>query len=393
MDAAYELGWKKNLDLNSGNPIGIGAAHSTVYDGLRSTSSSAHIQLATPNLTVMVKSQATKILFEGTTAIGVEVNGKTSVHASKEVILCSGALDTPKLLLLSGVGPAKELEALDISVVKDLPGVGKNLQDHCGVFLTDVVDSAISSRAPFTKNQDLYEDALKQWYTDRTGPLSTHNRGLCIAFLKQDHLYDTPEFKSLSEQEKCYLQRPTVPSIEIAFNGPEYPPGYPFGENETGFSVGVMAMRPASRGSVTLNSTNPFDPPIIDPNYMTHPYDRLAFIDGIREARRLVTESSLKNHWIKPIVAPENDTDETIWEYIKEGIMSIWHASSSVSMGKADDPMACVDADMKLRGLQNLRAADMSVCPFVISGHTQAVAYQIGQAAAEKIIDEHDLNT
>jgi choline dehydrogenase-like flavoprotein len=392
MDAAYELGWEKNLDLNSGNPIGIGASHSTVYDGMRSTSSSAHIKLATPNMTVMVKSQATKIIFEGTTAIGVEINGKTTLHASKEVILCSGALDTPKLLLLSGVGPAKELEALDISIIKDLPGVGKNLQDHCGVFLADVVDSSISSRATFTKDQDLYEEALKQWYTDRTGPLSTHNSGLCLAFLKQDHLYDTPEFKSLSEQAKSYLQRPTVPSIEIAINGPAFPPGYQFGENEAGFSVGAMIMRPASRGSVTLNSNNPFDPPIIDPNYMTHPYDRLAFIDGIREARRLTTESSLKKHRIKHIVAPENDTDESIWEYIKEGIMSIWHASSSVSMGKADDPMACVDADMKLRGLQKLRVADMSVCPLVISGHTQAVAYLIGQTAAEKIIAEHDLN-
>ncbi|KAI8582140.1 hypothetical protein K450DRAFT_285409 [Umbelopsis ramanniana AG] len=392
LDAAYELGWKKNLDLNSGNPIGVGASASTVYEGMRCTSSSAHIQPDKQNLTILVKSQATKILFEGTKAVGVEVNGNTSVYASKEVILSSGSFDTPKLLLLSGVGPAKELEALGIHVIKDLPGIGKNMQDHCGVFVTDLVDIAMSSRAPFIHAEDQYEDARKQWDKDRTGPLSTHYRALCIAFLKQEHLHDTPEFQSLSEQSKSYLHRPTIPTVEVAFNGPTFPPGHVYGEDSTCFCAGVMLMHPESRGSVTLKSSNPSDPPVIDPNYMDHPFDRLALIDGVREAKRLIRETSLNKHWIKPILSPEDDTDEAIWKYIKGLIMSIWHASSTVSMGKADDPMACVDADMKLRGLQNLRAADMSVCPLVITGHTQAVAYQIGQAAAEKIIDEHDLN-
>jgi choline dehydrogenase-like flavoprotein len=141
-----------------------------------------------------------------------------------------------------------------------------------------------------------------------------------------------------------------------------------------------------------LKSTNPLDAPIIDPNFVSHPFERLALIDGVREARRLFTETALKQHWIQRIAAPEDDTDEAIWNFIKEGLVSIWHASSTVSMGKADDPMACVDADLKLRGLQNLRVADMSVCPLLISGHTQAAAYLIGQTAAEKIIDDHGLN-
>jgi choline dehydrogenase-like flavoprotein len=393
IDAAYELGWKKNLDLNSGNPIGIGASASNVHEGMRCTSSSAHIQQAAPNLTIMVKSQATKILFEGTKAIGVEVNGKISMYASKEVILSSGALDTPKLLLLSGVGPAKELEALDINVIKDLPGIGKNMQDHCGVFISDLVNNAMSSRVPFIHKEDQYDDARKQWDKDRTGPLSTHYSALCLAFLKQEHLYNTPEFKSLSEQSKSYLLRPTVPIIEIGFNGPTFPPGQVFGEDGTCFCSGAILMHPESRGSVTLKSSNPSDPPIIDPNFLDHPFDRLAMIDAVRESRRLVKETSLNKYWIKPILAPADDTNEAIWEYIKGLIMSIWHASSTVSMGKPDDPMACVDANMKLRGLQNLRVADMSVCPLVISGHTQAVAYQIGQAAAEKILDEYQLNT
>jgi choline dehydrogenase-like flavoprotein len=196
----------------------------------------------------------------------------------------------------------------------------------------------------------------------------------------------------MSEQTKSYLQRPTVPSFEFAFNGPTLPPGYPFGENETSFCLGAILMHPESRGSVTLKSTNPLDAPIIDPNFVSHPFERLALIDGVREARRLFTETALKQHWIQRIAAPEDDTDEAIWNFIKEGLVSIWHASSTVSMGKADDPMACVDADLKLRGLQNLRVADMSVCPLLISGHTQAAAYLIGQTAAEKIIDDHGLN-
>jgi choline dehydrogenase-like flavoprotein len=392
MDAAEEVGWKMNLNLNSGNPIGVGMSAATQHDGMRITSALAHIRPDTPNLTIMSLSQVTKILFEGIKAIGVQVNGDTSLYASKEVILCAGAVDTPKLLLLSGIGPAKELESLDINVINDIPGIGKNLQDHCGVFITDIVDAAMSSRAPFIHDDALMDEARKQWGKDRTGPLSVHFSSLCAAFLKQEHLYNTPEFQTLSDATKSYLQRPTIPALEIVFDGPPFPLDHVFEKGTTCFSRAVILEHPESRGSVTLASKNPSDPPLVDINYLDHPFERLSLIDAIREARKLFEKSSLSKYHIKPLLVPTDDSDEAIWEFIKLNILPIWHAGGTVVMGKANDPMACVDVDMKLRGMQNLRVADMSVAPVLISGHTQAVAYLIGQTAAEKIIQEYDLN-
>ncbi|KAH8548154.1 GMC oxidoreductase-domain-containing protein [Umbelopsis sp. PMI_123] len=386
MDAAEEVGWKKNLDLNSGNPIGVGMAASTLQGGMRATGASAHIQPDTPNLTIMVLSTGTKV-------IGVQVNGNKSVYAFKEVILRAGTVDTPKLLLLlSGIGPAKELESLHIDVIKDIPGIGKNMQDHCGSFVSDVVDAAMSPRAPFIHTNEQLEEARIQWVKDRTGPLSVHYTCVVAASLKQEHLYDTPEFQSLSERTKSVLQRPTIPAFEICFNTPAFPPDHVYEKGTTSFTTTVILQRAESRGSVTLMSPNPSDPPLVDPNYLNHPYDQLTLIEGVRESRKLKKNSSLRKYHIKPLSAPADDSDEAIWDYIKSHITPIWHACGTVVMGKADDPMACVDSDMKLPGLQNLRVADMSVAPVLISGHTQSVAYLIGQTAAEKIIREYDLD-
>ncbi|KAH8552859.1 glucose-methanol-choline oxidoreductase [Umbelopsis sp. PMI_123] len=348
MDAAEEVGWKMNFNLNSGNPIGVGMSAATQHDGMRITSALAHIRPDTPNLTIMSLSQVTKILFEGIKAIGVQVNGDTSLYASKEVILCAGAVDTPKLLLLSGIGPAKELESLDINVINDIPGIGKTLQDHCGVFITDIVDAAMSSRAPFIHDDALMDEARKQWGKDRTGPLSVHFNSLCAAFLKQEHL-------TLSDATKSYLQRPTIPALEIVFDGPPFPLDHVFEKGTTCFSRVVILEHPESRGSVTLASKNPSDPPLVDINYLDHPFDRLT-----------IRKSSLSKYHIKPLLVPTDDSDEAIWKFIKLNILPI------------------------LARWRHL--ADMSVAPVLISGHTQAVAYLIGQTAAEKIIQEYDLN-
>jgi choline dehydrogenase-like flavoprotein len=210
--------------------------------------------------------------------------------------------------------------------------------------------------------------------------------------LKQEHLYNTPEFQTLSDATKSKLQRPTIPSIELLFNGPVFPPDSIYEKSTTCFSVLAILVHGESRGSVTLMSANPSDPPAVDPNYMSHPFDRLSLIDAVREARKLIKNSSLRKYHIKPLLAPADDSDETIWEYIKHNGDPLSHACGTVAMGKTNDPMTCVDLNMKLRGLQNLRVADMSLAPFIISGHPQSVAYLIGQAAAEKIIHEHDLN-
>jgi choline dehydrogenase-like flavoprotein len=158
------------------------------------------------------------------------------------------------------------------------------------------------------------------------------------------------------------------------------------------FTMAVVLLNTQSRGSVTLKSSNPSDPPTVDVGYLTHPYDKKALIAAVRESRRLIKSSPLGKFWKGIICAPIDESDEASWTYIQELISPIWHASSTITMGKQDDPSTCVNADMKVCGLKNIRVADMSVCPLTISGHTQAVAYLIAQTAAEKIIEEYELN-
>ncbi|CAO3666919.1 unnamed protein product [Umbelopsis vinacea] len=277
LDAAFDFGYKKDLNANNGDPIGIGVSAATSFDGMRTTSASAHIVSGTPNLTIMVQSQAIKILFDGTKATGVQINGTKTAYTSKE------------LPLLSGVGPAKELQTLNIDVIRDLPGVGKNLQDHCGVFTSDLIDDSICSRTSFINSKEEIEKTQKQWNEDRSGPLTVHYGSMCTAFLKEPSLYETSEFKSLEEATQNYIRSPTVPSYEIAFNGPVFPPQFVFEDpTTTCFTTAVILMNPQSRGSVTLKSTNPEEPPVVDTAYLTHPYDKIALIEAIRQSRKFL---------------------------------------------------------------------------------------------------------
>jgi choline dehydrogenase-like flavoprotein len=213
LDCLEESGMEMNLDINSGNPLGWGPCPSSAYKGIRSTS--ADMLLDGPeNLTILTEAPVQRILFNGKTAIGVESEGK-AYFASKEVILSAGALDTPKLLMLSGIGPSEELQKHHIPLLHELPFVGRGLRDHVHINIVFRRRPSMSDRPAFYTNPEAVAAARDQWEKDQTGPLAEYGVSMAIGFMKSQRIYDSAEFKSLPSEEQRHIMAPTVPSFEI----------------------------------------------------------------------------------------------------------------------------------------------------------------------------------
>jgi choline dehydrogenase-like flavoprotein len=213
LDCLEESGMEMNLDINSGNPLGWGPCPSSAYKGIRSTS--ADMLLDGPeNLTILTDAPVQRILFNEKTAIGVESNGM-AYYASKEVILSAGALDTPKLLMLSGIGPSEQLQKHRIPLTHELPSVGRGLLDHTYITMVFRRRPSMSDRPAFYTNPEAVAAARVQWERDQTGPLAEYGVSMAIGFMKSQRIYDSAEFKSLPSEEQCHLMAPTVPSFEF----------------------------------------------------------------------------------------------------------------------------------------------------------------------------------
>lgn len=312
--------------------------------------------------------------------------------SSKDIILCGGAIDTPKLLLLNGIGPAQDLEALGISVVKDLPGVGEGLHDHILVFLSVEVDAAHNDRYALESNQNLMLEAAALWKKDKTGPFAQHHNTLSGGFYKLPGLEETPEFKQLDQGTQEFLLRDKVPHAELLANCILFPPGTELPEGSGYLTVVAILMNPQSDGTIKLTSTDVNDPPAIDLRYMESPYDKRAMREVTRTAWQKVFENAdIKKDIKNRLYGPESMSDEDIDAFNRDGVSTVWHANGSVVMGKKDDPKACVDSDFRVFGVEGLRVADLSVAPLTTNNHTQSTAYLIGYKAAEKLIAEYGL--
>jgi choline dehydrogenase-like flavoprotein len=213
LDLLEESGMDINLDINSGDPIGWGPAPSSAYNGIRSTSADM-LSGAPANLTVLTEAAVQRIIFNGKTAIGVQLDGE-SYYASREVILSAGSLDTPKLLLLSGVGPSQELKRHQIPLLHDLPYVGRGLRDHIHISMVFRRKASTTDRPAFYKNPEAVAAARAQWEKDQTGPLAELGVGFAIGFMKNERIYQSEEFQALSSEEQRHLLAPTVPSFEV----------------------------------------------------------------------------------------------------------------------------------------------------------------------------------
>lgn len=237
------------------------------------------------------------------------------VFAKKEVILSAGSFNTPKLLLLSGIGPAEELRAHGIDATQDLPGVGKDLHDHVLISLGAkfTPEVGLTARDKFEANEESVKAAIGAWSKDGTGVTSLHNSNMLGAWLKDPKIYKTEEFNNLGKTTKEYLLRETVPTYELILAGPKMPPMYVIPEDSSYLTVTLCGMNLQSKGSITLKSASPDDDAVIDPNYFSHPFDQRVMINATREGMKfLSTAPSLAPHFRGYVLGPESDSEEDI---------------------------------------------------------------------------------
>ena len=367
------LGIPRNPDHNSGDQAGVGYYQRTIFNGRRRSSavSFLHPAVRDGQVDVRTNAQATRIVFEGTRAVGVEYasggpNGvRTLVRAAREVIVSSGTANSAKLLQISGVGPAERLRALGIEVVADVPGVGENFQDHYAVRMVGGVhgQETINDRVKFPK---LAVEAVR-YFMGRPSVLG-QSPSHAHVFWKSDDALDHPD-------------------LQFTFTPGSYKEGQPgLLDDFPGVTCGIWQHRPESVGWVRARSADPFEPPEIQPNYLEAENDRRVLLAGIRLARQFMAAPELAR-WIdaEKLPGPEAQSDDELldWAY-REG-STTYHLVGTCRMGPDTDPSAVVSPELKVRGVQNLRVVDASVMPQVTSGNTNAPAMMIAEKASDMI--------
>ncbi|PSP90220.1 choline dehydrogenase [Halobacteriales archaeon QS_4_69_34] len=366
VDAAVEVGEIRNEDFNGTRQEGVGLYHLTQKDGERHSAADAYLKpvLDRHNLTTRTGAQVTRVTFEGARATGVEyeVDGdRVRADAAREVVLSAGAVNTPQLLMLSGIGEPEHLREHDIEVRHDLPGVGRNLQDHLFAF---VVHEAT--------NAHTLDDAdklrhLPKYFLLKRGPL-TSNIGEAGGFVRTD---------------------PDLPAPDLQYHfGPTYfmRHGFDNPEEGRGFSIGATQLRPESRGRITLRGDDPFDAPAIDPRYLSEEPDLEALVEGIRRAREIARADAFEEHRGEEVwPGADVQTDAGIAEHVRETSHTVYHPVGTCKMG--DDPMAVVDDRLRVHGIEGLRVVDASVMPTITGGNTNAPTIAIAERAADLIAD------
>jgi choline dehydrogenase len=368
IQGAMELGYPRNDDFNGARQDGVGYHQTTTRNGKRCSTAVGYLHPVRTrrNLRVVTGALAEKILFEGKRAVGVafrEYGQPRTVRATREVILCGGAVNSPQLLLLSGVGPADQLAQFGIPVVHELRGVGQSLQDHYSAPIK------LKCRLPITVN-DVMQSSLKQlkvglqYYLFRTGPL-TMAAGPAAVFVRTRPELATPDVK-----------------ISVApFSSDKLQDGlHPW----SGFGLTVYQLRPESRGEIRLKSANPADPPAMFPNYLASETDRRAIVDGLKIGRRILATPHLQYFTTEEYQpGPSVTTDEQILQHARNTGGTVFHPTSTCKMGI--DPMAVVDPELRVYGMRSLRVVDASIMPTVVSGNTNAATIMIGEKAADLV--------
>lgn len=307
-----------------------------------------------------------------------------AVFAKKEVILSAGALDTPKILLLSGIGPREDLEKVGVDVVRDLPGVGRNLQDHCHFPITAYLKPGVRAPNKIPPGSEALAEARAQFARDGSGELSYVNGSYILGFLNEPSIYDTEEFKALDIETQTHLKQPTVPTWELGTGLPLLGPPPPGPPREFMVSIGVL-MNPQSRGTVTLKSSDPREDALFDPRLMTHPYDRRVLVTAGKRIMEFMESPAIAETVEKPLNMPESDSEEHVLAFVRKNLRSTWHMSGTCKIGAEGDEMAVVNSDFAVRGVEGLRVVDLSVLPVLLNAHPVGAAYVIGKMAGSII--------
>jgi choline dehydrogenase len=372
VSAGVEFGLPRNPDFNGATTYGVGSYQLSIENGWRQSAAVAFLKpaRARPNLTVMPRALVTRVLFEGRRAIGVEWQRDGSAHrvrAAREVILSAGAIQSPQLLQLSGVGPADLLHRLAIPVVADLPGVGENLQDHYQARTIVRLNKRMSLN-------DAVRNPLKlagmgiEWLVRRSGPLTVGAGQVGGAACTEYAIGGRPD-----------VQFNVMP---LSVDKPGDPlHAYP------GFTAAVWQCHPASRGRLAIRSTDPNCAPTIEPRYLDAEIDRRTLVAGIRMLREIYAQPSFRELFdTEMLPGAAARYDEDLLDFARKGGGTVFHCVGTCRMGDANDPDAVVDPQLRVRGVEALRVIDASVMPTVTSANTNAASLMIGERGARMIL-------
>lgn len=370
---ANDNGVPRNDDFNGAEQEGAGYYQLTTWKGWRWSTAKGYLKPARnrPNLRIETEAQATGVILEGKRAVGIRyVQGGVNkeARANAEVLLSAGALQSPQLLQLSGIGPGEVLQKFGIPVVHELPGVGENLQDHLQLRAT------YEATIPTTNDQlnSLMGQAKlgMQWLLHRSGPLAVGiNQGGCF-------------MKALPQEAKTPDIQFHVATLSADMAGGSVHP-------YSGFTLSVCQLRPESRGHSHIQSSDPLVPPAMVPNYLSADLDRRTAVAGLRAARAIAQSKSMSpfvKREVKP--GPDATTDEELLEFSRNFGATIFHPTGTCKMGVASDPMSVLDERLRVRGVEGLRVVDCSSMPTLVSGNTNAPAVAMAEKAVDMIRED-----
>jgi choline dehydrogenase len=372
--ATTELGFPRNDDFNGASQDGVGYHQTTTRNGKRCSTAVGYLRpaMGRANLSVITSALTEKIVFEGRRAVGVtfrRAGQLCTARAAREVILCGGAVNSPQLLMLSGIGPQEQLAEFGIPVVHHLPGVGKSLQDHYSAPIK------LRCKLPITVNDVMLSNARKlkaglEYYMLHRGPLS---------------MISSPA--ALFARTRPELASPDVKISISPFSAERPQDGL---HRFSGFTSIAYQLRPESRGEIKLKSPDPFDAPAVYPNYLAAETDQLTIVAGLKLIRQILATprmQALIEREFQP--GPAVDSDEELLDYARRRGGTVYHPTSTCKMG--NDALAVVDAELRVHGIAGLRVADASIMPTVVSGNTNAATIMIGEKVADMLRQSQQL--
>jgi choline dehydrogenase len=367
LEAAAEAGYEINNDMNGYKQEGFGLMDTTIFDGKRQSTSVTYLHpiKQRQNLTLITNVQVSKIIIENSSAVGIEIKNKNSlekIFAEREVLLSAGAINSPQILMLSGVGPEEELKNHGIKVISSLNGVGENLQDHLETYVQYECTKPVTLYSSFNRiNMALIG---LQWFLFKKG-IAAHSNLEIGGFIRTNEMVDYPN-----------MQYHFFPSLVID-HGRQNPSCH-------AFQAHVGPMRPTSRGFIKLKSSNPNDSPRIQFNYMQTEHDLNEMREGIKIARDIFHQKAFDHYRGKELSPGENiNSDDDLNNFIRSKGDTAYHPSCTCKMG--NDDMSVVDQDLKVYGVEKLRVVDASIMPNIVSGNLNATTVMIAEKASDLI--------
>ena len=376
IEAGVQAGIPFNNDCNGESQDGISYFQMTVKNGRRWSMAMAYLRpaLNRANLKLEIRAHAERIVFDGKRAVGVRYtqNGSSiEARARREVILSGGAINSPQLLELSGIGDAEVLAAAGVPVLHALKGVGTNLQDHYIVALQYRLKDCISVNE-LSRGWRLMREAVR--YAVQRKGLLTLSAAHIQAYVRTRPGLDGPDVQ-------FHILPATMDIDKFSLEGKMELEKLP------GLTIAPCQLRPESRGSVHLKTANPFDRPAIRPNYLADEMDRTTIVEGLKWGRKIAEQEALRP-WIANEIVPgaEAASDAALLEYAQQAGATLYHPVGTAQMGRANDPMTVVDAELRVHGIDGLRVVDASVMPRLVSGNTNAPTVMIAEKASDMIL-------